>query len=216
LRRMCARNPSLKAESIDMESCKWFLYWKREEAKSPWNLIQDTPEARERAIRDGAMFFSTPTLSHPYVDGGAEPNRRDDLVLDLDSKDNPQLALDDLRKLCMSFLPETYGIPTWDIRFYCSGSKGFHAEIPAHFFGMEDGHTELPIIYKRLVQGWVDTLGLTTIDLSMYCMKRGKMFRIANVRRPNGRYKVELSRDDVGYCSIKNLWSLSDSPGGGS
>jgi putative DNA primase/helicase len=103
---------------------------------------------------------------------------------------------------------------TWDIKFYCSGSKGFHAEIPAHFFGLEDGHPELPLIYKRLVQGWVDKMGLTTIDLSMYCMKRGKMFRIANVRRPNGRYKVELSRDDIGYCSIENLWSLSDSPGG--
>ena len=192
----------------------YYLYWKPEEAETAWNLIQDTPEARARAIRQGAMFFSTPALSHPYVDGGPEPNRRGPLVLDADDKANPNNALQEIRKLCLFYLPVTYGIPTWDIKFYCSGSKGFHAEIPARFFGLEDGHPELPIIYKRLVQGWVDKLGLKTIDLSMHCMKRGKMFRIANVRRPNGRYKVELSRDDIGYCSIENLWSLSDSPGG--
>jgi putative DNA primase/helicase len=197
-----------------MTEVPYIRYAKIERPESLWWVIHDTPADIKKAKRDGAMFVTTPALSFPYVDGGPEPNRRDDLVLDLDSRDNPQLALDDLRKLCMSYLPETYGIPTWDIKFYCSGSKGFHAEIPAHFFGLQDGHPELPIIYKRLVQGWMKTLGLTTVDMSMYCLKRGKMFRIANVRRPNGRYKVELSRDDVGYCSIENLWSLSDSPGG--
>ena len=104
------------------------------------------------------------------------------------------------------------GIDPWDLKFWCSGSKGFHAEIPARFFGLQDGHVELPLIYKRLVQGWVDKLGLTTVDLSMYCMKRGKMFRLANVKRSNGRYKVPLTRDDVAFCDIESLLRLSESP----
>jgi putative DNA primase/helicase len=187
-------------------------YAKIERAESPWWVIHDTPAGFTKARRDGAMFVTTPALSHPYKDGGREPNRRDDLVLDLDSKDNPQLALNDLRRLCCFFLPETYGISAWDIKFYCSGSKGFHAEIPAHFFGLEAGHPELPLIYKKLVQGWIEKLKLTTIDTSMYCMRRGKMFRLANVKRSNGRYKVPLTRDDVGYVSLENLWSLTDSP----
>jgi hypothetical protein len=84
--------------------------------------------------------------------------------------------------------------------------------VPAHFFGLEDGHTHLPVIYKKLVQGWVTKLGLTTIDVSVYCMARGKMWRLPNVRRSNGRYKVPLSRDDAGFCSFDELWALSESP----
>jgi hypothetical protein len=97
------------------------------------------------------------------------------------------------------------------MRFYCSGSKGFHAEIPARFFGLQDGHPELPLIYKRLVQGWANELSLSTIDLSMYCMGKGKMWRIPNVKRSNGRYKVPLTRDDIAWCSLESLWSLSGS-----
>jgi hypothetical protein len=188
----------------------YIRYAKIERAESPWWVIHDTLAAIEKARRDGAMFVTTPALAFPYIDGGPEPNRRDALVVDSDSKGNPQLSLDEIRKLCCSFLPETYGIDAWDIKFYCSGGKGFHAEIPAHFFGLQDGHPELPLIYKKLVQAWVDKLGLTTIDLSMYCMRRGKMFRLANVKRSNGRYKVPLTRDDVGYCSIEALLALSE------
>jgi putative DNA primase/helicase len=187
-------------------------YAKVERAEAPWVVIQDTPEAIEQAKRKGAMFVTTPALSFPYVDGGPEPVRRDNLVVDLDNKPAPQLALANLRLLTCKFLPETYGIDPWDLKFWCSGSKGFHAEIPARFFGLQDGHPELPLIYKRLVQGWVDKLKLTTVDLSMYCMKRGKMFRLPNVKRSNGRYKVPLTRDDVAFCDIESLLRLSEAP----
>jgi putative DNA primase/helicase len=197
-----------------MTETRFIRYAKVERAIAPWGIVQDTSEAIEAAKLKGAMFVTTPALSFPYSDNGPEPVRRDNLVLDLDDKANPNNALHDLRRLCCFFLPETYGIPTWDINFFCSGGKGFHAEVPAHFFGLEDGHPELPLIYKRLVRGWVDKLKLTTIDLSMYAMKRGKMFRLPNVKRSNGRYKVELTRDDVAYCDIESLWSLSDSPSG--
>jgi hypothetical protein len=46
----------------------------------------------------------------------------------------------------------------------------------------------------------------------MYCMKRGKMFRLPNVKRSNGRYKVPLTRDDVAFCGIEDLLRLSESP----
>jgi len=98
------------------------------------------------------------------------------------------------------------------MKFYCSGSKGFHALIPARFFELQEGHPELPLIYKRVVKKWAEELKLTTIDHSMYAMGRGKMFRIENVKRSNGRYKVPLTRDDVGYCDIEALWVLSEEP----
>jgi hypothetical protein len=158
------------------------------------------------------MFFTWACVSHEPGPGWPEPNRRGDLPLDSDCKNSPLHALADLRKLTCFFLPEKYGIDPWDIRFFCSGSKGFHAEVPAHFFGLQNGHPELPLIYRRLVNGWVEELGLTTIDLSMYCMKRGKMWRLPNVKRENGRYKVPLSRDDFAYGGIEYLWAMSEAP----
>lgn len=187
-------------------------YAKIERAEAPWWVIENTPEALQEAIWQGAMFVTTPALSFPYVDGGPEPVRFGDLVLDADCKANPERALLELRRLTCFFLPEKYGISPWDTRFYCSGSKGFHAEIPAIYFGLENGHPELPLIYKRLVAGWVDELDLSTIDLSMYCMKRGKMWRLPNVKRSNGRYKVPLSRDDFAYGGIEYLWAMSEAP----
>ena len=188
-----------------------FLYWKEEPPERKWKLIPDTPEDRASAIQRGAMFFTWCSFSHEPGDGD-EPVRFGDLPLDFDSKSDPQKALDDLRRLCLFYLPETYDIDPWDMKFYCSGSKGFHAVIPAHIFGLQDGHPQLPLIYGRLVREWSDGLNLSTVDHSMYAMKRGKLFRIENVRRSTGRYKVPLTRDDVGYCSIENLWVLSDSP----
>jgi hypothetical protein len=158
------------------------------------------------------MFITEPALSHPYEVGEPEPTRSGSLIIDADNKQVPQIAHDEVRRLCCFFLPENYGIDPWDIRFFCSGGKGFHAEIPARFFGLEDGHPELPLIYKRLVQGWVDELGLTTLDLSVYCMGKGKMWRLPYVRRANGRMKVPLTRDDVAFCSFDELWRLTEAP----
>jgi hypothetical protein len=159
------------------------------------------------------MFVTEPSLSHPYEADGPEPTRFGPLILDADNKQVPQKAHDEVRRVCCVYLPENYGVDPWDIKFYCSGGKGFHAEIPARFFGLEGGHPELPLIYKKLVQAWVDELGLTTIDLSVYCMGRGKMWRLPNVRRSNGRYKVPISRDDVAFSSYDELWAFSAAPG---
>lgn len=177
-------------------------------------MIADTTEERMRAIRAGAAFFTWTSFSHPPAPGTLEPVRFGDMPLDFDCKRAPQVAMAELRRLCCNYLPERYGVDSWDMRFFLSGGKGFHAEIPSHLFGLESGHPKLPVIYRRLVQSWADELKLTTVDLSLYCMGKGKMWRIPNIRRPDGRYKVPLSRDDVAYCSFDELWSLGDAPKG--
>ena len=55
-------------------------------------------------------------------------------------------------------------------------------------------------------------LNLKTLDMSMYCMGKGKMFRIPNVRRSNGRYKVPLTVDEIMRLPIQELFKLSESP----
>lgn len=192
------------------------LYWKVETPQASWNLIADTPQARTRAISEGAMFFTWASLSAPYSEGNGhlEPHRWGDLPLDFDSKDkeNIQQALYDLRALCFVHLPEFYDIDPYDIKYFLSGQKGFHAIIPARLLNAEDGDPHLPLVYKDIVTRWKETLKLTTLDLSLYSMKKGHMFRIPNIRRLNGKFKVPISLDEIIRAEAQNLIEFGNAP----
>jgi|GEM_PF-2194659 len=195
------------------------IYWKEEPAERTWKPIPNTPEARQHAIKQGAMFFTSSALSEAYKGNGQpEPIRTGDLVVDADCAEDPGKALQATKTLCLGHLPEMYGIDPYAIRFYASGSKGFHAEIPASLLGAEAGDSLLPLIYKRIMADWVQKLALYNggqkplIDLSMYCMGMGKMFRIATVKRSNGRYKVPLTLEEIRDLSIDQLMDLTKAP----
>jgi putative DNA primase/helicase len=188
-------------------------YWKKEKPKSTWELMVDAEQDLPSVVKKGAMFVTWNAFSEsPKGNGHPEPIRFGDLPLDFDSKEDPEKALKDLQVLCLVHLPEIYGIDPYDIKFYCSGSKGFHAVIPAELFGAENGDPYLPVIYKRIVSDWEEKVRLATIDLSMYAMGKGKMFRIPNVRRNNGRYKVPLTLEEVRDLAIGDILKLSEAP----
>lgn len=188
-----------------------YIYWKEEPDERTWKPIPDTQQARQQAIKQGAMFFTWVSLSEVYErNGQPEPHRWGNLPLDFDSKNTPEKALQDLRTLCLVHLPELFGIDPYAIEYYASGSKGFHAILPARFFDAQDGDPYLPLTYKRIAAEWKEKLSLETLDLSLYNMQRGKMFRIANVRRSNGRYKVPLTLEEVRDFSIDDLSKLTE------
>ncbi len=192
---------------------KQYIYWKEEEQSRKWKLIQDTPKEREQALRGGAMFLTWCSLSEPYEENGQpEPRRWGDFPLDFDEKENPDKALQDIRTLCLIQLPALYNIDPYAIQFFVSGSKGFHALIPAKLFGAQDGDMYLPLIYKKIAAEWKERFSLSTLDLSLYNMRKGKLFRIPNVKRKNGRYKVPLSLEEIRDLSIKGLWVLAKAP----
>ena len=192
-----------------MTATSSFIYWKEEPNDRKWRWIPNKEQARSIAIGQGAMFMTWTAFSHEPKNG-KEPIRYGDLPLDFDNKEDPEKALDDMRNLCLIHLPELYDVDPIDIQFFCSGSKGFHAVIPAALIGTEKGDPRLPLIYKRMASRWADSLSLKTLDLSLYAMGKGKMFRLPNVRRSNGRYKVPLTLDEVQKFTIKEVWNLSE------
>lgn len=194
-----------KQESIHSR----FVYWKREEAKSPWKLIPATKEHLQKAVNEGAMFTTWTEFSHEPGNGLGEPIRYGNLPLDFDCKSNPEVALNDMRALCLQHFPEQYGIDPHAIRFYISGSKGYHAIIPEWLFGHPEGHNKLPLIYKRILERITETLPLTTLDMSLFCMGKGKMFRLPNVQRSNGRFKAPISLQEVMLSDAASLEKLS-------
>jgi hypothetical protein len=81
---------------------------------------------------------------------------------------------------------------------YASGGRGFHLEMPQEIFLEKKkipatGMTHLPAIYKEMVYGcYVDT-----IDLRVYTARRGRMWRVMNVQRENGKFKVPITVEEA-------------------
>jgi hypothetical protein len=190
-----------------------YLYWKIERAVSPWQLITDSPTERKKAIENGAMFFTWAALSAPYKGNGQpEPVRYGNFPLDFDSAEDPGLAWEQAGVLCLIHLPELYDLDPYAIKHYLSGGKGLHATIPAALFNAQAGDPYLPLIYKRISLRWKEQFSLTTLDTSLYCMGKGKMFRIQNVKRSNGNYKVPLALEEVRELPPEKLFELSTAP----
>jgi len=186
------------------------IYWKEEPEDRKWKPTPDTGPAREKAIKAGAMFMTWCSFSEEPVNG-REPVRYGDFPLDFDSSD-PGKALQDLKTLCFIHLEELFSLEAYSIQYFCSGGKGFHAVIPAYLFGSQEGDPYLPLIYKKVALEFNEILKSDTMDLSLYAMKKGKMFRLPNIKRRNGFHKVPLTLEEVRDLSIKKIKELSKSP----
>ena len=186
------------------------IYWKEEKQQRQWKLIPDVGSERQKAIKAGAMFMTWNSFSEE-PGNGSEPVRYGDFPLDFDSSD-PGKALQDLKTLCFVHLEDLFGVDAYSVRYFCSGSKGYHATIPAYCFGSQEGDPYLPLIYKKIAMEFKEILQSKTLDLSLYCMGKGKMFRLENVKRSNGCFKVPLTLEEIRDLSSEEIKELSKSP----
>ncbi len=184
-------------------------YWTTD-PQGAWRLIKNTPEARDKAINDGAAFFTMCALSAPYEEGAEEPHRWGDLCFDFDSKDDPGAAHEDVKRL-VAHLEEVYSVEPETLRFFASGSKGFHVEVPAALFAGEAGDPLLPRIHKRMAARLAVSANLPTLDMAIYNMRKGRMWRIPNVKRANGRYKAPLAACELSLPT-EDLMALTAAP----
>lgn len=201
-----------KSEPNQSENPGW-IYYKPEPEERKWQAIPNTESARNIAIKQGAMFFTWAAMSEPYSGNGQpEPHRRGDSPFDFDDAEKPERACADLKSLFLDHLPREFDLDPYVVEYFTSGGKGFHAVIPAKVFGADAGDPLLHKIYGRIAAYWCERFRIDSLDLSMYAGKRGKMFRIANVKRRNGRYKVPLTMDEVRDLSAAELLELSNAP----
>lgn len=190
-----------------------WIYWKVVEENRKWQLARNNEQSRRIAIKQGAMFFTWMSFSEPYKgNGDPEPVRCGPMPLDFDCKTDVSIAHKQMRELCLVHLPELYDIDPYEIEFYLSGGKGFHAILPAKLFNTEDGDPRLPLIYKKIATQWIEQFNLSTLDMALYNMGHGRMLRIANVKRRNGNYKVPLTLDEVQGCPTQELIAMGKSP----
>lgn len=200
-----------KLDKNKIEEALRHRYWSRESGDRTWFSMPDIPEARTQALKHGAMFFSFPMFDRLPVEGQPEPKRFGPMVIDFDSKTDPARAFQEARQL-LAHLADYYTLDANALEYYASGSKGCHVIIPPECFGAVDGDPALPLVFKRFAAEWKTDLNLETIDMSLFCMGKGKMVRVENVLRENGRYKVPLSLQEFMHLPIDEITGLTMAP----
>lgn len=179
---------------------------------SSWKFIPDTPEERQRAIEDGYTAGSTMSFEYEPEKGKSAPIRRGSLFFDFDSRHNAAVAIDRAREY-IDRLVERYGIDPDCLRYWVSGGKGCHIELPAALYGGEAGHPELPQIQKEMLLflgrfEFHDPRFCEVLDFQLYCKGKGRLLRWSNIKRANGRYKVQVSAQEffrLGYPELERL-----------
>lgn len=183
-------------------------FWKLEKPNSAWHPVSDDPESIQGAISQGAMFLTWAAVNGP-TGNGFEPLRRGPLVIDLDAEDFEKALQESLQ--IISYLEQVYGVDPNQLRIYLSGKKGLHLEIDQVILGATPGQY-LPLEYKRIVSKIAADLGLETVDFSMYSQGKGKMFRLPNVQRSNGRYKVPVMLSELMGLDTNRLVDMTREP----
>lgn len=202
-----------------------FIYAGNPDKKWDWKFIPNTPEARQEAIKQGYNAFTPYSFDFEPTEEnikkyGRTPIKNGDLWIDFDSKKSPSEAIIAARE----FINETttlYKIDKRMIRYFLSGSKGCHICIPAQIYGDELGHNLLPAIHRKMVDMLIShqTLYVTPelhapiyknyIDNSLYCKGKGHLLREKNIKRADGRYKVEVPSEKFMNGDIMQLLSLT-------
>jgi hypothetical protein len=128
----------------------------------------------------------------------------DYLPIDIDNKDQGEAL-----KTCMDLLgvlDSTYQVPLDSLRIYCSGSKGFHVEIPIALFGEVSPSKNLPVITRYIAE----SLGIE-IDTTIY--HRNGLWRFPNTKNlKSGLYKIPLSPSEIVNLSIEEIKKIAEVP----
>lgn len=178
-----------------MAKGSFYFHYQVEGKESKWNLALATE--REAIIRHTKPAFSTvlDLSAVPEDNDWTKVRYRGPFYADFDADGDIALACEQFG-VFMGKLTEELDFDIEQARFFASGGKGFHIEIPAECFQPkvpEAGTTWLPYIYRSVAE----SLMVDTLDLNVYTGKRGRQWRTTNVERENGNYKVPLTVDEA-------------------
>ena len=97
------------------------------------------------------------------------------------------------------------------VSMYASGGRGFHLTIPMQVLVAKpspQGVAGLPWIYRELAYD----LYVETLDLRVYSAGRGRMWRLPNFKRANGKYKVQITVDEADAMTPELYEQICSSP----
>jgi hypothetical protein len=182
-----------------------YHYYQRSEHDA-WFLLPckvgEDPVALAKA--QGAKKLTILALNQMVSDGSdAEiPRNRDKigyrgpLYFDIDCKDDLSQAISSGQELVGKLT--RMGVPKGCIEIYLSGSKGLHILINEMLFAGHRFILRLPEIYKEMARD----LFVIGVDFSVYSSGRGNSFRIVNLQRHDGKYRVPVTADELAELTV--------------
>jgi len=182
-----------------------YHYYQRSEHDA-WSLLPykagEDPVALAKA--QGAKKLTILALNQMVNDGTeAElPRNRDKigyrgpLYFDIDCKDDLAQAITSGQELIGKLT--RMGVPKGTIKVYLSGSKGLHILVDELLFAGSRPFLRLPEIYKEMARD----LFVIGLDYSVYSSGRGNSFRIVNLQRDDGNFRVPVTPDELAELTV--------------
>jgi len=160
-------------------------FWKTADDPNPdcpWEICKST----------GAVRVSVLAISKDVdlADLDEEIEYAGPLFFDIDDKDIT-VALASAVTLCNKLFK--LGVDKRDVEIHLSGSKGVHIYIHPKVFMEENSYQHLPEVHAKMAMHlWVDGM-----DFQVYSGMKGRLVRPANALRPDGKYKVRVSYEEL-------------------
>lgn len=183
-----------------------YHYYQRSEHDA-WFLLSSQAEEDpvELAKAQGAKKLTILAVNQMISDGtDAEiPRNRDKigyrgpLYFDIDCKDDLNQAITSAQELVGKLV--RMGVPKHCIEIYLSGSKGLHVLVNESLFGARRFTLRLPEIYKEMARD----LFVIGLDFSVYSSGRGNSFRIVNLQRHDGNYRVPVTPEELAELTVE-------------
>ncbi len=171
-----------------------YHYYQKEGGEEEWkivpvNKVGELPPHMYRTI----LSIDTPPTESTTKEGYHAIKFSGPLYFDLDDAASPASTakhlvalIDKLKKLDVE---ETC------LAIYASGGKGFHLTVDQENFieKPQKGYGYLPAIYKEIAF----ELSVASMDFRVYSARKGRMLRCANIKRPNGLHKVQITAEEA-------------------
>lgn len=189
----------------------WHFYWQPTGVES-WKEA-NAREKQEIIDKHNPAFITALDLRPKYEEGMSyeelsEIHYRGPLYFDFDSE-----SIEEATRAVNRFLTNLteMELDLRQIEIYASGGKGYHIIVPERIYLPKPhsaGYKYLPQTFKEMAQ----KLYVDCLDMRVYSAKRGRMFRTANVKRPNGKYKVPLSVQEIREMTPELYDQLTSTP----
>lgn len=167
------------------------------EGKDAWQMVAaDKQLTTVPSFRTVLQVSADPDV---FMQQGVEPSDRvkyfGPMYFDLDGDaENIEDVLEESKVLYQE-LVSTEGIDAGAISIYLSGGRGVHFTINPRVFGITRPTVALPHFWRLYASKFFDMFQY--IDTSVYSLGRGRMWRTTQVQRPNGKWKVQITAEDL-------------------
>lgn len=188
----------------------WGRYIQRRSKNESWEFVA-AEDWSERQQQLQPLYASALEIDGEFSDD-VPPLYRGDMYLDWDvgSPDEFGYCINDVNEF-LDKLKTDYGVKLECLRIYATGGRGFHVEIPWSVYradNWEKGALMLPQTYREMAR----QMHGRYMDLAIYSVKRGRMWRQPNVQRENGRYKVPITLDEMRRMTVEMYEEICNAP----